>query len=129
MVTNRFRETPDRVEFRWRQHEDEFARLLANAAREAGLSQSDYARELVKKALTAPDELRHAVESLQQEVAQVLFQLRVLSAIKEGVRTVHENIYEFRDDLATSVLKLLTDAGHLDAKAAEKWATKTFNPE
>lgn len=128
-MTGKNREIFDRVEFRWRQHEEEFPRRLADSAREAGRSQSDQARELLKNALTASDQLQHAVESLQQEVAQLHHQLRLLATIKEGIRTVHENIYQFRDDLAACVTKLLADAGRLDAKAAENWVKKTLDAE
>ena len=128
-MKNKNREIPDRVEFRWRQHEEEFARRLAESAQEAGRSESEQARELLKEALTRSDLLQHAVESLLQEVAQIQHQLRVLATIKDGVRAVHENIYQFRDDLAICVLRLLTDAGRLDTKAAENWVTKTFHAQ
>ena len=44
-------------------------------------------------------------------VAQLRQQLRDLRVLKEGLRAVHANIYQFRDDLATCTAKLLTDAG------------------
>lgn len=124
----RHQETTDRVEFRWRQHEEEFARRLKQAAYEAGRSQSDHARELLKNALTASDVLQQAIESLQQEVAQLHHQLRLLSTIKKGIRSIHETVYRFRDDTATCIAKLLTDAGRLDAKTAKHWVQETLDP-
>lgn len=128
-MINRRREILDRVEFRWRQHEEEFPRRLAEEAENAGRSQSDHARELLKNALTASDLLQHAIETLHEEVTQLHEQLRVLASIKEGIRTVHENIYEFRDDLASCVTKVLTDAGRLDAKAAANWVRTALKTE
>jgi hypothetical protein len=128
-MNTRNQELTDRVEFRWRQHEEEFARRLAKSARTAGRSQSEQARELLKDALTASDQLQHAIESLQQEVAQLHHQLRHLPAIKEGVRAVHENIYQFRDNLASCTAKLLEDAGHLDSQAARNWVCQTLDAE
>ena len=115
------REIVERVEFRWRQHEEEFAQRLAEAARNAGRSPSDHARELMKNALTSSEQLQHSILSLQQELAQLHRKLRELTTIKDGLRTVHENIYQFRDDLATCVVKLLTDAGRMPPDAAKHW--------
>jgi len=122
-------EPVNKVEFRWRQHEEEFAQRLAESAAEAGRSSSDQARELLKNALTASDELRHAIESLREEIAQVSRQLRDLRTIKDALRNVHENIYQFRDDLATCVVKLLVDAGRLDPKPAGQWVRKRLDAE
>jgi len=66
----RKQELADRVEFRWRQHEEDFARLLAEGARKAGRPSSDHARELLKEALTASDHLQQAVEEVNREVVQ-----------------------------------------------------------
>ena len=128
-MSTRAREIADRVEFRWRQHEEEFAQRLSEAAEDAGRSQPDYARELLKKALTASDLLQQAVESLQQDVADLHHRLRELVTIKDGVRAVHENIYQFRDDLAACVIKLLADAGRIDPKTAENWVRKALDGE
>lgn len=122
-------ETADRVEFRWRQHEEEFAQRLAESAAEAGRSSSDQARELLKNALTASDELRYAIESLREEIVQVSHQLRDLRTIKDGLRTVHENIYQFRDAAATCMVKLLVDVGGLQPKVAVEWARKSLDAE
>jgi hypothetical protein len=128
-MTSRYRETIERVEFRWRQHEEEFAERLADAAREAGRSPSDHARELMKNALTSTEILQHAIQTVQQEVAQLRDQLGELRSIKDGLRTIHENIYQFRDDVATSVAKLLSDAGRITPDTAEKWVRETFGDE
>jgi hypothetical protein len=122
-------ELPNRVEFRWRQHEERFAKLLADSARANGRSESEQARELLKLALTSSDEVRQAIESLQKEILQLREQLRQLLAVKTGLRTIHENIYQFRDSMATSVAKLLTDAGGLDATTAETWVKQTFDAD
>lgn len=122
-------EMTDRVEFRWRQHEEHFIRLLAESAREAGRSASDQARELLKTALASSDEVLAAVESLHQELAQLREQLRLLEAIKTGLRIVHENIYELRDNFAASVIRLLIDAGRLDPAAAESWVQQNLDAE
>ncbi|MFZ1936080.1 MAG: hypothetical protein WAU84_20315, partial [Thermoguttaceae bacterium] len=92
-------------------------------------SPSEQARETLKDALTASDRLQHAVESLQEEVAQLHHQLRDLATIKEGVRNVYDNVYELRDDLAACIIKLLTDVGHLDATSAANWVRNTFDAE
>jgi Rad3-related DNA helicase len=128
-MISRNSEMPDRIEFRWRQHEKEFIQRLADSARAAGRCPSEQARELLKDALSSSDEIKHAIEALQQEVAQLHHQLRHVAAIKEGVRAVHENIYQFRDDLAACAAKLLAEAGHLDSKAARDWVRHTFNAE
>ena len=103
----RYQETTGRVEFRWRQHEEEFARRLAESAWEAGRSQPDQARELLKNALTASDVLQQAVESLQQEVAQISQQLRELTLIKKGIRIVHQDVGQLCDDIAACLEEVL----------------------
>ena len=128
-MSSRAQEIPDRVEFRWREHERPFAELLAAACRKSDRSPSEQARETLKDALTASDRLQHAVESLQEEVAQLHHQLRNLATIKEGVRNVYDNVYELRDDLAACIIKLLTDVGHLDATSAANWVRNTFDAE
>lgn len=128
MKTNH-RETTSRVEFRWRQHEEHFAQLLAESAREAGRSESDQARELLKLALTQSDQLLHALEALQRETLQLREQLQQLPSIKAGVRTVHENIYQLRDDWATCVTKLLVEAGGLDYSTAEAWVKQALDAD
>ena len=128
-MKNNSRETADRVEFRWRQHEEEFARRLEQSAKKSGRSVPEQAREMLKDALTRSDHLQHAVESLQQDVNLLLQQLHLLTTIKEGIRLVHENIYQFRDDLAACVIKILADAGQLDAEDAEDWVTETLSTE
>jgi hypothetical protein len=118
-----------KVDFRWRQHEEDYATRLSESATEAGRSVGDQARELIKNALSRSDLLEHAVETLRQEVAQLFKQLRDLSTIKEGMKTLHENVYESRDDLVTCIVKVLVDAGRLTPQAAEDWAKKTFDAE
>jgi polyhydroxyalkanoate synthesis regulator phasin len=123
-----------RVEFRWRQHEEEFAKLLSDSARKAGRCTSDHARELMKDALTANEQLQQHVFALHKDIAQALNQLQQLSEIKEGVRklsntndgirTLHDNIYGLRDELASYVVKILCDAGKMQATEARKWMDK-----
>jgi hypothetical protein len=48
-------------------------------------------------------------------------QLRELRKITTAFETLHESVYELRDDLATYAVKLLTDAGSLDFDTAERW--------
>lgn len=122
-------ETTGRVEFRWRQHEADFVARLEEAAQQSGRTISDQARELLKDALTMSERQEHNLHVLQQEVAQLRLQLRDLRPIKEGLRAVHTNIYLFRDDLATCVAKLLTDAGLLPPDVAEQWVKQTLGAE
>ena len=122
-------QTIGRVEFRWRQNEGDFAARLEEAAQQAGRTTSDHARELMKNALTASERLDHSLHVLQQEVAQLRQQLRELRTLKVGLRAVHANIYQFRDDLATCTAKLLTDAGLLPPEVAEQWVKETLNAE
>jgi hypothetical protein len=123
------REIVDRVEFRWRQHEEHFAKLLAESARENGRSESEQARELLKTALGGGDEILHGMESLHKEIAQLRAQLRELAPIKAGLRTIHENVYQLRDDLAQCVAKVLADAGSLDSETAEEWVKQALNAQ
>jgi predicted nucleic acid-binding Zn-ribbon protein len=127
MKTNR--ETIARVEFRWRQHEEEFAQRLTESARAAGRCASDHARELMKNALTSTEQLQHAMHTLQQEVAQMHHQLRQLADIAEALRALQENVFALRDDLATYATKLLTDAGRVEAKAARKWVEEVLRTD
>lgn len=126
-------ETVERVEFRWRQHEIEFAKRLAESAEEAGRPPSDHARELMKTALTSSEELQHHICTLQNDVGQLQSQLQMLSqqlaAVEKGIRTVHDNIYQFRDEQATCVVKILADAGRMQSSAAERWLVDTLHAE
>ncbi len=119
MDTNR--ETVARIEFRFRQHEEHVAQRLVESAREAGRSPCDHARELVKNGLTSTEQLQHSIHTLQQEVAQLHLQLRQLTDVAEALRTLHENVFALREDIATYAIKLLTDAGRVEPKAARKW--------
>lgn len=119
----------DKVDFRWRQHETDYAKMLAAEAADAGRTESEQARELLKNALNQKERMEHAIEILQQELSQVLKTLRGLSVIKDGMKAIHENIYEFRDDLLTSVAKVLVDAGRLSPEKAEDWVKTTFNAD
>jgi hypothetical protein len=123
------KESTKRVEFRWRQHEQVFAERLAESSTEANASASDHARDLLKNALTESDEVRHALEQIQREVAQLRGDLRDLTVLKEGLKALHENIYSLRDDLATSVVKLLCDAGETSDEEAQAWVTEAFDAE
>ena len=122
-------ETFDRVEFRWRQHEGAFAHRLAEEARAVGRSQSDHARELLKTSLTASDDLQQAIEALHQDVMEVRQQLRHMPAMKEGVRAVHDQFFQFRNDVASCVCKLLIEVGGVSSDAAEQWVRETFQSE
>ena len=128
-MTSKNPETAARVEFRWRQHEVQFAERLAESASEAGRSTSDHARELMKTALTGTEELQHNLQNLEQGLAQLHNQLRELVEIKEGLGTIHQNLYEFRDDFATCVAMLLTHAGKLNAADAEQWVKDATDAE
>ena len=127
MTTNR--ETIARVEFRWRQHEEEFAQRLTESARSAGRCPSEHARELMKNALTNTEQLQHSIHTLQQEVAQLHHQLRELTNIADALRAIQENTFALRDDLATYATKLLTDAGRVEAKAARKWVEEVLRTD
>ena len=118
-----------KVEFRWRHHEADLAKRLCALAAEAGHSVGEQARELIKHGLNSSDRLEHAIESLQEEVSQLFKQLRDLPTLKEGMRTLHENVYESREDLLTCIVKVLVDAGRLTPEAAEEWAKNTFDAE
>ena len=52
-----------------------------------------------------------------------------LAAIKGGLKAIHENIYGLRDDLATSIVKLLVDAGKTDGEEAQEWVAEAFETE
>jgi hypothetical protein len=119
----------DKIEFRWRRHEMEYAERLASSAADEGRTEGDQARELLKDALSHTDRMEHAIETLRQELSQVFKQLRDLSMLKDGMKTIHENIYESRDELLTCIIKLLVDAGNLTPEDAEEWAKNTFNAE
>ena len=122
-------ESSKKVEFRWRQHEQVFAERLAESSTEANTSVGDHARDLLKNALTESDEVRHALEQIQREVAQLRGDLRYLATLKEGLKALHENIYGLRDGLATSVAKLLCDAGETSDEEAQAWITEVFDAE
>jgi hypothetical protein len=120
---------PQKIEFRWRHNEKDFAERLAESARKADRSIGDHAREIVKTALTADDQLQYSLQLLHQEVGQLHKQLLQLGHIKSGLKSLNENLYEFRDDLATSVAKMLADAGRLEPQAAEEWVRRTLEAE
>jgi hypothetical protein len=128
-MASKSHETIQRVEFRWRQHEEQFAERLADDARQAGRSPSDHARELMKDALNNAERLQHAIHTLQQDFAQLHGRLRELNTIKDGLKTIHDNIYQFRDDLATCVVKLLAEAGRMQPDAATRWIQKTLGDD
>ena len=127
MTTNR--ETATRIEFRLRQHEADYAERLAEGARAAGRCVSDHARELIKTAVTRDEELQHSLYTIQQELAQIHGQLKEMATIGQAVQDVQEDILVIRDDLATCVTKLLTDAGRLDITTAKKWVQQAFRAD
>jgi hypothetical protein len=47
-------------------------------------------------------------------------------AIAHAVQDVQEDILVIRDDLATYVTKMLTDASRFDATTARKWVEQAF---
>lgn len=121
--------TPQKIEFRWRQNEKDFGKRLADSARKADRTVGDHARELLKTALTADEQLQYSLQLLHQEVGQLHKELLDLARLKSGLKVLHENLYEFRDDLATCVAKLLADAGRLEPRAAEQWVRDTLHAE
>lgn len=122
-------DTPEKIEFRWRQNEKDFARRLAESARKANRSIGDHAREILKTALTADDQVQYSLQLLHQEVGQLHKRLLDLARLQSGLKNLHENLYEFRDDLVTCVAKLLADAGRMEPTAAEEWVRSTLDAE
>lgn len=124
-----FRKLPDKVEFRWRQHEEDWQRRLVDSARDANRAIGDHARELLKTAMAVDEELRQEIHMLRQEVSQVRRELAALAQLKEALRTVHQNTYELRDNLATVTVKLLVDAGKIELASALRWAEETLDAQ
>ena len=120
---------PDKIEFRWRKNEKDFAKRLAESARKASRTVGDHAREVLKTALTADDQLQYSLQLLHQEVGQLHKRMLDFARLQSGLKVLHENVYEFRDDLATCVAKMLADAGRLEPAAAEEWVRDTLNAE
>jgi plasmid stability protein len=117
---------PDKVDFRWRQHEAEWKTRLAEHAAKAGRSISDHARELLKTAMVADEQTLLDIQLLRQEVANLDRRLARLTIIEAGAKATHENVYQLRDDLLAIVIKLLSDAASLDPQDAETWVQQTF---
>jgi predicted nucleic acid-binding Zn-ribbon protein len=122
-------ETLARVEFRWRQHEADFARRLTESARQMGRAPSDHARELMKSALTSNERLEHNLHTIQQELAQLHAEIAELRPLREALPIIHENIYQLRDDLATYVVQLLAEAGRMEPEKAERWVKRVIHAE
>ncbi len=119
----------EKVEFRWRQHEEPFAGQLADSAREAGRPIGDHARELLKSALNRSDGLEYALDALRQEVAALRQQVVQTQIPKEALQAIHENIYQLRDNLATAVVKLLLDAGQCSEEDAHWWVREALDAQ
>ena len=126
-MPNEDAEFVDKIEFRFRRHEKQDAIRLADLAKTKKCSTGELARDLVKAGLNKSDRLEYGVETVLEELAQLSKQIRDLTSIKTAVKSAHETVYEVRDDLLTSVLKLLTDAGRLAPPAAEQWVKATFD--
>jgi len=106
------------VHFRW--DNEEFASLLADSANEAGAASSHrHARELLKTVLMSEDTESHDLRVLHQEVAQLRQRIERLSS-QEG------HLISLREDLATSVHRLLIEAGRVDPDEALRWVQETL---
>jgi plasmid stability protein len=75
------RNHPDKVEFRWRQHEAQWQDRLADAAAQAGRTVGDHAREVLKAALMSEGELSHELHMLREEISGIT---RILQALTPG---------------------------------------------
>ncbi len=105
------------VNFRW--DNEEFAALLADSASEAGASSPHlHARELLRTALLSEDTESHDLRVLGQEIAQLRGQVERLGSLEEQVLRV-------REDLATSVYRLLVEGG-VDDQDALRWVQETL---
>ena len=120
---------PQKVEFRWRQHEEEWCQRFVESAKAADQSFGDHARELVKKALTVDEELSHDIQRLRDEVAAIPQQLDDLVQLKRAVATIHDTVCQLRNDLATAVPKLLVDAGKMPQDKARWWTRQALNAD
>ena len=138
-----------KVEFRWRQHEDEHRQRLVELAEEAGRSTSDHAREMLKAALTTPGELLHSVHLLRQEISQLKLELVGSGQPPQSHPTTDDKVagmqmdmgnrllerlddlgngqLDIREDIATCVVKILVDVGNIDANQARNWAGNILN--
>jgi hypothetical protein len=138
-----------KVEFRWRQHEDEQRQRLVELAEEARRSPSDHAREMLKAALTTPEELLHSVHLLRQEISQLKLELvgdgqspksnptmagdaagmpkDMGTRLLERLDELGDGQLEIREDIATCVVKMLVDVGNIDPKHARNWAGDMLN--
>jgi len=133
-----------KVEFRWRRHEVEQRRRLVELAEQAGRSPSEHAREMLKAALTASEELLHSVHMLRQELSQLKLELvgdghppdshsttaghaagmpkDMGTRLLERLDELFEGQLDVREDIATSVVKLLVDVGDVHPEHARNWA-------
>jgi hypothetical protein len=119
----------DKVEFRWRQQEEEYRVRLANHAAKAQRSPADHARELLKEALRAEDTLPNELRLLRQEVDAMRDELIAMRRVADIVTRLEEGVYGLQDDIANLAVKLLVDAGQLSLEDAREWASKTFDAE
>jgi hypothetical protein len=116
----------EKVEFRVRHHEKEWLRRLAEEADNAGRSIGDHARELVKRQLSLQDDTLNQINSLQHQLTQVLRKLEALSTVKEGLKRLHENVYELRDDLPTLAVMLLIHLARMTPDQATQSVREHF---
>ena len=105
------------VNFRW--DNQEFASLLADSANEAeAVSPHLHARELLRAVLLAEDTESHDLRVLGQEIAQLRRQVERLGSLEE-------QILRIREDLGTSVYRLLVEGG-VDDQDALLWVKETL---
>jgi len=136
-----------KVEFRWRQHEDEHRRRLAELAEEARREPNEHARELLKAALAGSEELLLDVHMLRQEVSELKDLLggvgqqtqshpaqteieypdadrldEVESRLLEQLHELGERQLDTREDIVNCTLKLLIEIGGVAPEQARDWA-------
>jgi hypothetical protein len=119
----------DKVEFRWRQHEAEWKRRLAEEAEKAERTIGDHARELLKNLLVEKEEMLHQLESIKHQLAMMQKKLEPIAILNEGCQTINENIYLLRDDWANFAIQLLMHAGSMTPEAAAQWVTNYFEKQ
>ncbi len=114
----------EKIEFRWKQSDEEWRQRLVDSAAEARRPVNSHARELVKVALVNPQETQFQVQQLRREIEELK---KLVDSLGGGLEAIHENVYEVRDALLTSVAKILLEAGGMDATKAKEWINRVFN--
>ena len=120
------RGTGEKIEFRWRQNEEEWRDRLVAAAEDADRTVSAQARELVKAALLNPQETQFQLQQIRRELEEVK---KLIAPHDDGLSAIQENIYLLRDALVTAVVKILVEAGDMDAATAKEWVIRVLNSE